>query len=362
METPISVLQDFCGRHLEGRVPEYQLLSSECLAKPTFVYRVEIAGVVASAPGQSKKKAKHAAAMAALQMLLKRLPDPVASSYIEKWETTLEGGVVPQEGLPSEIEVNSVGKLQELCMKKRWRPPAYETFEELMDNTHERLFHMDCHVITNDGVVYKSQGTGRSKKLAKRSAAIEMLSQLDGQGLLPPNFLGSGTSGSVSTNHHAKNNSNASPSYNSSFKPIPVGGVVHAGDKCIDFYESIGDELNEELNPYLQTPQKDPFDSLQMVADFLECHVKYEVLPSNQEEVFLSIASLVPLDSFHYPIPVVGGWGMGSSQKEADKNAAAKALEMFNSIRYIKHSVRPGKTAEESLLNQEESEVREGSS
>jgi len=117
--------------------------------------------------------------------------------------------------------------------------------------------------------------------------------------------------------------------------------------------------LNEELNPYLQTPQKNPFDSLQMVADFLECHVKYEVLPSNQEGVFLSIASLVPLDSFHYPIPVVGGWGMGSSQKEADKNAAAKALEMFNSIRYIRHPVRPGKTAEESLLK-EEPEVHEG--
>lgn len=48
--------------------------------------------------------------------------------------------------------VNPIGLLQELCMSRRWPPPAYETeFEEGLP--HERQFTISC-------VVFKHKETG----------------------------------------------------------------------------------------------------------------------------------------------------------------------------------------------------------
>lgn len=68
-KTPISLLQELCAQ--QGMTPDYKLVSVEgAVHAPTFMYRVQVNDVVASATGQSKKKAKHAAAKAVLERLL----------------------------------------------------------------------------------------------------------------------------------------------------------------------------------------------------------------------------------------------------------------------------------------------------
>lgn len=68
-KTPISLLQELCATHSMN--PDYQLMSVEgAVHAPTFMYRVQVNEIVATATGQSKKKAKHAAAKAVLEQLL----------------------------------------------------------------------------------------------------------------------------------------------------------------------------------------------------------------------------------------------------------------------------------------------------
>ena len=333
-QTPISVLQDVCSRHLEGKVPEYQLLSSECLVhKPTFVYRVEINGIVATASGQSKKKAKHAAAMNALQSLLKNCNDPVASSYVASYFGQPGDASTHQDRLNdalNENEVNSVGKLQELCMKKRWRPPSYETFEEV-GAPHERLFRMICEVRC-DGHTLRAEGCGRSKKLAKRSAAIEMLAQLESHKLIPENFLGSSGGVVLEMSQSMKPQEPLPPLMKTD---LLHSSAIHAGDKVIEFMKGLGEELNHEVDIVLQEEKKHPCQALSTVADFLECQVQYEDMPSKDSSIYLSVVNLVPMDTFHYPIPVVSGFGSASSQDESRRKAAKTAISFLTTNRNI---------------------------
>lgn len=58
-------------------------------------------------------------------------------------------------------------------MKKRWRPPFYETqMEEGLP--HERMFGIMCVVNT-----FTEIGFGKSKRLAKRQAAYKMIQLIE---------------------------------------------------------------------------------------------------------------------------------------------------------------------------------------
>lgn len=69
-KTPISLLQEICSKSLIAP-PNYELISSEgATHKPMFAYRCSLApDLVAVAKGNSKKKAKHASAMAVLTQI-----------------------------------------------------------------------------------------------------------------------------------------------------------------------------------------------------------------------------------------------------------------------------------------------------
>ncbi|GBO25659.1 hypothetical protein AVEN_140419-1, partial [Araneus ventricosus] len=67
---------------------------------------------------------------------------------------------------------NPVGALQELCMKMRWQPPYYET-EKATGLPHEKVFSIMCMVDN-----FQTSGEGKSKRLAKRQAAENMLNRL----------------------------------------------------------------------------------------------------------------------------------------------------------------------------------------
>ena len=68
------------------------------------------------------------------------------------------------------INGNPVGDLQEMCMNRRLPPPVYEVGME-KGAPHERCFVIVCSVGGN----LKENGSGKSKKLAKRQAANRML-------------------------------------------------------------------------------------------------------------------------------------------------------------------------------------------
>lgn len=186
-KTPISVLQELCARSC--LTPEYKLLSVEgAVHAPTFMYRVQVGEAVANATGQSKKKAKHAAARSLLEKLLaddgpfskfrasalEGLPamDPpdtsTGSPDATKGVSAASAGC-EEDGIPG----NPVGALQERCMKRRWRPPFYETVAE-EGLPHERTFGISC-LVNNLSEI----GMGKSKRLAKRQAAHKMLQFLD---------------------------------------------------------------------------------------------------------------------------------------------------------------------------------------
>lgn len=79
--------------------------------------------------------------------------------------------------IPEEIKAddkigNPIGWLQEMCMSRRWPPPLYE-MENEEGLPHERQFTIACEVFK-----HREVGTGKSKKLAKRKAALKMWQHL----------------------------------------------------------------------------------------------------------------------------------------------------------------------------------------
>ena len=67
---------------------------------------------------------------------------------------------------------NPIGWLQEMCMSRRWPPPNYETETEV-GLPHERLFTIACTILN-----FREVGKGKSKKIAKRTAAHKMWTRL----------------------------------------------------------------------------------------------------------------------------------------------------------------------------------------
>nr|XP_053630232.1 RISC-loading complex subunit tarbp2-like isoform X4 [Cherax quadricarinatus] len=174
-KTPVSLLQELCMRR--GISPKYDLLQIEgAVHEPTFVYRVTVGEFAANGSGQSKKKAKHAAAKAVLDIIIQGgaagaggsttggapgAPPELSTQIVSPYD----------DGIPG----NPVGSLQELCMARRWPPPTYDlTSEEGFP--HERTFSIACTIGNT-----KEIGTGKSKKLAKRQAAYKMTQRLKDQ-------------------------------------------------------------------------------------------------------------------------------------------------------------------------------------
>uniref|UniRef100_A0A2P2HWH3 RISC-loading complex subunit tarbp2-like n=1 Tax=Hirondellea gigas TaxID=1518452 RepID=A0A2P2HWH3_9CRUS len=188
-KTPVSLLQELCMRR--GISPKYDLLQIEgAVHEPTFVYRVTVGEFTANGSGQSKKKAKHSAAKAVLDIIIhgggpagqaaaaatsvlnnSNESNSTAVTHTSEGQTgDLSGMVVSpyDDGIPG----NPVGQLQELCMTRRWPPPTYELTKE-EGFPHERNFSIACTIAT-----HKEIGGGKSKKLAKRQAAYSMLQKL----------------------------------------------------------------------------------------------------------------------------------------------------------------------------------------
>ncbi|KAI5707215.1 hypothetical protein M8J76_001520 [Diaphorina citri] len=158
--TPVSLMQELLSRR--GTAPKYELIQIEgAINEPIFKYRISLTSesrlYVAIGSGKSKKEAKHNAAKSVLDQLIGRDDEKL---------------MCQKENL-FKVEPNPVGQLQEACMTRKWPPPVYET-EETTGLPHERMFTVCAYVN-----VYKEEGMGKSKKIAKREAALNMLKFLE---------------------------------------------------------------------------------------------------------------------------------------------------------------------------------------
>jgi RISC-loading complex subunit TARBP2 len=131
--------------------------------------------------GRSKKEAKHAAAKALIDKLVgvniseyqqNKSLGPAQTSIISSANTSSVSGFDEKNQLG-----NPIGVLQEFCMSRHWPPPSYEVEIEV-GLPHERLFTIACIVLK-----YREDGTGKSKKIAKRQAAQKMWERLQSQPL-----------------------------------------------------------------------------------------------------------------------------------------------------------------------------------
>lgn len=175
---PITLLQEICSRN--GLTPDYQLLSTEgSVHEPTFKIAVTVTDISAIASGQSKKKARHAAAREAIERLRQKKDLNFDGINFETL-APVDDDATSQSAYATAInEANPVGKLQEICMKMRVNPPDYETRDE-RGLAHERVFYLSCNIASLN---LSTMGQGRSKKLAKRQAAEHMLTKLESSGI-----------------------------------------------------------------------------------------------------------------------------------------------------------------------------------
>ncbi|XP_013106419.1 interferon-inducible double-stranded RNA-dependent protein kinase activator A homolog isoform X3 [Stomoxys calcitrans] len=179
MKTPVSLLQELLSRR--GITPSYELVQIEgAIHEPTFRYRVSFndkeVPFTAMGAGRSKKEAKHSAARALIDKLTGvQLPETQntntsaasATAGVDNNANTTGSGDAADK-----IVGNPIGWLQEMCMSRRWPPPSYETETEV-GLPHERLFTIACTILN-----FREVGKGKSKKLAKRTAAHKMWTRL----------------------------------------------------------------------------------------------------------------------------------------------------------------------------------------
>lgn len=166
-KTPISFLQEYATKN--AITPQYDLIANEgAVHEPTFIMRVSVGDrAVANGKGSSKKKAKHAAAQNALNILM-----GVSNGKEEVKEETENNVTSTEKSNKDDEPGNPIGELQEFTQKKLLKPPVYEFVTE-QGPPHAREFI--CNIKLGK---FSDRGTGRSKKTAKRTAAAKMLEQL----------------------------------------------------------------------------------------------------------------------------------------------------------------------------------------
>nr|ACM17807.1 TAR RNA-binding protein 2 isoform 2 [Penaeus chinensis] len=291
-KTPVSLLQELCMRR--GISPKYDLLQIEgAVHEPTFVYRVTVGEFAANGSGQSKKKAKHAAAKAVLDIIIQGgaagaggptsggapgAPPELSTQIVSPYD----------DGIPG----NPVGSLQELCMARRWPPPTYElTSEEGFP--HERTFSIACTIGNTREI-----GTGKSKKLAKRQAAYKMTQLLKDQPVEAPQVNVLADDDDEIAQKLAARYSGLKDSKVLSLTTSDSRKTISLSNVNLNFVQMLQDIAQE--------------------ANFVVTYVDIEELSvSGQHQCLVQLSTL----------PVAVCYGTGANVKEAQSAAAHNALE-----------------------------------
>lgn len=127
--------------------------------------------------GKNKAEAKKNAAAKALTSLKNTDLFVNASSAKQNQKIIASSIIATSNPIPTEnVESNYVGQLQELCQKKGWPLPVYEV-NGATGQSHQPTFYMICKV-EHIGFTVTGNGAGRTKLIAKKQAAGDVLSQL----------------------------------------------------------------------------------------------------------------------------------------------------------------------------------------
>uniref|UniRef100_A0A0A9Z792 Putative RISC-loading complex subunit BRAFLDRAFT_242885 n=1 Tax=Lygus hesperus TaxID=30085 RepID=A0A0A9Z792_LYGHE len=316
-KTPVSVLQELLSRR--GSTPKYELVQVEgAIHEPTFRYRVTVGEVLAMGTGRSKKEAKHAAAKA----ILDKLTGNVEGNGLSNSNNNLSEMVksISSQEQSGTMVTNPIGVLQELCMSRRWPPPAYETeFEEGLP--HERLFTISCIVFR-----HKETGTGKSKKIAKRLAAHNMWQRLKN---LPVDNNSAGWNEGMDEDEMLTRNFTDGMKISSEWEELrhaKISTVTREHTQTISqFHKNLKSSEGPKLNDLKGTPLKDSDINFVQFLQEIASEQNFDVTYVDIEEKSISgmFQCLVQLST----LPVAVVHGSGPSSKDAQTSAALNALQ-----------------------------------
>ncbi|XP_013789194.1 interferon-inducible double-stranded RNA-dependent protein kinase activator A homolog [Limulus polyphemus] len=318
-KTPVSILQEFCL--YRGLTADYTLISVEGqVHEPTFTFRVEVDHEFAIGVGQSKKKAKHAAAKALLDKL--QASDKLIDSSLKLLENLSLASDLKEKDDSSEgdkFSGNHVGTLQELCMKRQWEPPYYETvLEEGLP--HDRVFGIQCQVKMYDqggseDKEIKKTGFGRTKRIAKHQAAYKILQVLEGVYVCDEKPPVKPTIAQSQMKTKTQKSSVPIPDY---------------GHKVRMFFQELQSSPGKTLASLhvtdLSMSTTDFIGLLQDVADEQNFQNKYCMLENSRSDG--NQQCLVHLGA----LPAMICFGMGKSSDDAKEDAAKNALHILEII------------------------------
>lgn len=159
-KSPITYLFELCLK--KGLTPVFELeRSSGPVHQQIFEIKVTAGDYIGRGSGSRKKKAKHLAALEAVNLML-GTPNENNSTF----------SISDRESLGTGHPINPVSELQEMTQKNRLPLPTYE-FD--MSPGPPEVPSFTCTVRLLHMV---DTGNGKSKKIAKREAASAMLNQL----------------------------------------------------------------------------------------------------------------------------------------------------------------------------------------
>ncbi|XP_033248865.1 interferon-inducible double-stranded RNA-dependent protein kinase activator A homolog isoform X1 [Drosophila miranda] len=320
MKTPVSILQEILSRR--GITPGYELVQIEgAIHEPTFRFRVSFKDkdtpFTAMGAGRSKKEAKHAAARALIDKLMcAQLPKAASSATATSAADPTAAGsggdcnaAVGDAG--DNIVGNPIGLLQELCMQRRWPPPTYATETE-MGLPHERLFTIACTILQ-----HREIGKGKSKKIAKRSAADKMWSRLQDTPIDAAKV--------ADVCNELEGDSRINDNYYGDLKDITVPTLTtQHSNKVSQFHKTLKNATGKKLLKLQTCLKNTTVDHLKLLTD-IAAENQFEVTYVDIEEKTFTgqFQCLVQLST----LPVGVCHGTGPTAREAQRHAAQNALE-----------------------------------
>lgn len=313
---PVGALQE--RYQSRGILPFYRVVHFEGMShNPVFTYQVTIGEMTAIGNGNSKKQAKHAAARAMLDKLDGRTPATPVLPPNTNLDTSADGSVNTQtsqgssNGSTSGAPTNPIGKLQEYCVKFSLPLPIYD-LANTIGQPHQRNFEMCAKVGT-----CSANGSGTSKKDAKRNAASNLLTKLKGMGndLNVGDIIPANGNGNVEEEIElAKNVANMK---------LDTLNQKH-GKVLQDFYKKLQESGKAKLLALHRSSLREPnLDYVRLLAE-LGQEQGFEITYVDIEERSASGENqcLVQLST----LPVAVCYGVGQNQATANNDAARHAL------------------------------------
>lgn len=314
---PVGALQErFQSR---GITPQYRVVQAEGASHaPTFSFQVILGDLTSTGSGSSKKQAKHAAARAMLDKLDGRVPAQDGQTPLPPVQDNAANG--------AQAPGNTVGALQELCVKHGYPMPTYE-MGTVGGQPHQRNFSMLSCV----GKL-KETGAGGSKKDAKREAAQKMIDRLKSMG----QNNGPAPVNDVVVNNGTTEMDEETINKLANMKVETLNSA--ASQKVASFYRKLQGAGGTKLtNLHLTSLKNKTGDYVNMLSE-LGKEQKFEVTYVEVEEKSDddSTQCLVQLST----LPVAVCYGVGTDVKTAHNDAARNALNYLKMM--TKRTVQTG--------------------